>query len=37
MLDGMPKMHNMKIVKLEKKNLVIKDDNGDEIPFVLVE
>ena len=37
MLDGMPKMHNMKVVSIDKKNLVIKDDNGDEIPFVLVE
>jgi hypothetical protein len=37
MLDGMPKMHNMKVVSIDKKNLVLKDDNGDEIPFVLVE
>ena len=37
MLDGMPKMHNMKIVSLESKKLVLKDDAGDEIPFVLVE
>ena len=37
MLDGMPKMHNMKIVSMDNKNLVIKDDNGDEIPFVVVE
>jgi len=33
MLDGMPKMRNMKIVSLEKKRLVVKDDDGDEIPF----
>ena len=33
MLDGMPKMQNMKIVSLESKKLIIKDDNGDEIPF----
>ena len=33
MLDGMPKMHNMKVVTLESKKLVIKDDEGDEIPF----
>lgn len=37
MLDGMPKMHNMKIVSIDNKNLVIKDDNGDEIPFIVVE
>ena len=33
MLNGMPKMHNMKVVTLESKKLVIKDDDGDEIPF----
>ena len=33
MLDGKPKMHNMKIVSLEKKKLILKDDEGDEIPF----
>ncbi len=33
MLDGMPKMKNMKVVSLESKKLVIKDDDGDEIPF----
>lgn len=33
MLNGMPKMYNMKIVTLESKKLVIKDDDGDEIPF----
>ena len=37
MLDGMPKMHNMKIVSLESKKLVLKDDAGDEIPFVVME
>ena len=33
MLDGMPKMHNMKIVKLTNKELVLKIDNGREMPF----
>ena len=33
MLNGMPKMHNTKIVSLDKKKLVIKDDKGDDIPF----
>ena len=33
MLNGMPKMHNTKIVSLNKKKLVIKDDKGDDIPF----
>ena len=33
MLDGMPKMHNMKIVSLGSNELVLKDDDGDEIPF----
>ena len=33
MLDGMPKMNNMKIVSLESKRLILKDDDGDEIPF----
>ena len=33
MLDAMPKMHNMKIVSIEKKKLVLKDDDGDEIPL----
>ena len=33
MLNGMPKMQNMKVVTLESKKLVIKDDDGDEIPF----
>ncbi len=33
MLDGMPKMNNLKIVSLESKRLIIKDDDGDEITF----
>lgn len=33
MLNGMPKMHNMKIVSLESKRLILKNDNDDEIPF----
>ena len=33
MLDGMPKMHNMKIVKLSNKELILKIDNGREMPF----
>lgn len=33
MLDGMPKMHNMKIVKLTNKELTLKNDDGHEIPF----
>ena len=33
LLNGMHKMHNMKIVSLDKKRLVLKDDDGDEIPF----
>ena len=33
MLDGMPKMHNMKIVKLNNKELILKIDNGREMPF----
>ena len=33
MLDGMPKMHKMKIVSLDNKKLVIKNDDGHEIPF----
>ena len=33
MLDGMPKMHNMKIVKLTNKELTLKIDNGREMPF----
>lgn len=33
MLDGMPKMHNMQIVKLTNKELILKIDNGREMPF----
>ena len=33
MLDGMPKMHNMKIVSLTSKELILKIDNGREMPF----
>ena len=33
MLNGMPKMHNMKIVSLTNKELVLKIDNGREMPF----
>jgi hypothetical protein len=33
MLDGMPKMHNMKIVKLTNKELILQIDNGREMPF----
>ena len=33
MLDGMPNMHNMKIVKLNNKELILKIDNGREMPF----
>ena len=33
MLDGMPKMHNMKIVSLTNKELILQIDNGREMPF----
>ena len=33
MLDGMPKMHNMKIIKLTNKELTLQIDNGREMPF----
>ena len=33
MLDGMPKMHHMKIVKLTNKELILQIDNGKEMPF----
>jgi len=33
MLDGMPKMHNMKIVSLTNKELILEIDNGREMPF----
>ena len=32
-LDGMPKMGNMTVVKLESKRLILKNDDGHEIPF----
>jgi len=33
MLNGMPKMHNMKIVSLTSKELILEIDNGREMPF----
>ena len=33
LLGGMPKMDNLKIVKLESKQLVLKNDDNQEIPF----
>lgn len=33
LLGGMPKMDNLKIVKLESKQLVVKNDDNQEIPF----
>ena len=33
MLNGMPKMKNMKIVKLTNKELTLQIDNGKEMPF----
>lgn len=33
MLDGMPKMHSMKIVSLTNKELTLQIDNGREMPF----
>ena len=33
MLNGMPKMDNLKIVSLEGKKLVVKNDDNQEIPF----
>ena len=33
LLDGMPKMDNLKIVTLESKKLVLKNDDDQEIPF----
>ncbi|MBP3757496.1 MAG: hypothetical protein J6I61_09485 [Prevotella sp.] len=32
-LDGMPKMGNMTVIKLESKRLILKNDDGHEIPF----
>ena len=33
LLEGMPKMDNLKIVKLESKKLVLKNEDNQEIPF----
>ncbi len=33
LLNGMPKMDNLKIVSLESKRLVVKNDDNQEIPF----
>ena len=33
LLGGMPKMDNLKIVTLEAKRLVVKNDDNQEIPF----
>lgn len=33
LLDGMPKMDNLKIVSLGSKKLVVKNDDNQEIPF----
>ena len=33
LLGGMPKMDNLRIVKLESKILVLKNDDNQEIPF----
>lgn len=33
MLNGMPKMKKMKIVKLTNKELTLQIDNGKEMPF----
>lgn len=33
MLNGMPKMQNMKIVSLTNKELILQIDNGREMPF----
>lgn len=33
LLDGMPKMDNLKIVSLDSKRLVVKNDDDQEIPF----
>ena len=33
LLGGMPKMDNLKIVTLESKKLVLKNDDNQEIPF----
>ena len=33
LLGGMPKMNNLKIVKLESKQFVVKNSDNQEIPF----
>ena len=33
LVGGMPKMNNLKIVKLESKQLVVKNSDNQEIPF----
>ena len=33
LLDGMPKMDHLKIVSLDAKRLVVKNDDNQEIPF----
>jgi hypothetical protein len=33
LLGGMPKMDNLKIVKFESKQLVVKNSDNQEIPF----
>ncbi len=33
LLGGMPKMDNLKVVSLESKKLVVKNDDNQEIPF----
>ena len=33
LLGGMPKMGNLKIVKLESKQLIVKNSDNQEIPF----
>ena len=33
LLDGMPKMNNLKIVSFAAKKLVVKNDDNQEIPF----
>ena len=33
LLDGMPKMDDLKIVSLDSKRLVVKNDDNQEIPF----
>jgi hypothetical protein len=33
LLGGMPKMDNLKIVSLDSKRLIVKNDDNQEIPF----